>query len=37
MIELMRSHYYDSWVAQYVYPKNDFKVKLKVKGKTPLF
>jgi putative hemolysin len=25
MIEFMRSHYYDSVVAQYVHPKNDYK------------
>jgi formate C-acetyltransferase len=33
----MRSHYYDSVVAQYVHPKNDFKVKLKVKEKHLFF
>ncbi len=37
MIEFMRSHYYDSVVAQYVHPKNDFKVKLKVKEKHLFF
>ena len=29
MIEFMKSHYYDPYVAQYVRPKNEFKVKLK--------
>jgi putative hemolysin len=29
MIEFMRSHYYDSVVAQYVHPKNDYKVRLR--------
>lgn len=28
IIEFMRSHYYDSAVAQYIHPKNDFKVQL---------
>lgn len=28
MIEFMRSHYFDSAVAQYVHPKHEFKVKL---------
>ncbi len=28
MIEFMKSHYYDPYVAQYVYPKKEFKVKL---------
>ena len=37
MIEFMRSHYYDSVVAQYVHPKKDFKVKLKVKEKHLFF
>lgn len=37
MIEFMRSHYYDSVVAQYVHPKNDFKVRLKVKEKHLFF
>ena len=37
MIEFMRSHYYDSVVAQYVHPKNDFKVKLKEKEKHLFF
>lgn len=29
MIEFMKSHYYDPYVAQFVRPKNEFKVKLK--------
>ncbi|PZD78493.1 lysophospholipid acyltransferase family protein [Mesonia sp. K7] len=29
MIEFMKSHYYDPYVAQYVHPKKDYKVKLK--------
>ena len=37
MIEFMRSHYYDSVVAQYVHPKNDFKDQNLGKGKTPSF
>lgn len=37
MIEFMRSHYFDSVVAQYVHPKNDFKVRLKVKEKHLFF
>jgi hypothetical protein len=37
MIEFMRSHYYDSVVAQYVHPKNDYKVKLKEKDKSLFF
>ncbi|TWP24659.1 lysophospholipid acyltransferase family protein [Apibacter muscae] len=28
MVEFMRSHYYDAYVAQFVHPKNEFKVKL---------
>lgn len=37
MIEFMRSHYYDSVVAQYVHPKNDYKVRLKEKEKNLFF
>ena len=37
MIEFMRSHYYDSAVAQYIHPKNEFKVKLKEKDKSLFF
>lgn len=29
MIEFMKSHYYDPFVAQYIRPKKEFKVKLK--------
>jgi len=29
MIEFMKSNYYDPYLAQYVHPKKDFKVKLK--------
>ncbi len=28
MIEFMKSHYYDPYIAQYVHPKKEFKVKL---------
>ena len=28
MIEFMKSHYYDPYVAQYVHPKKEFKVKM---------
>lgn len=37
IIEFMRSHYYDSAVAQYVHPKNEFKVKLRERDKTMFF
>ena len=37
MIEFMRSHYYDSAVAQYIHPKNEFKVKLKERDKHLFF
>ena len=37
MIEFMRSHYYDSAVAQYVHPKNDFKVNLRERDKNLFF
>lgn len=37
MIEFMRSHYYDSAVAQYVHPKNEFKVKLRERDKSLFF
>lgn len=37
MIEFMRSHYYDSAVAQYIHPKNEFKVKLKDRDKSLFF
>ncbi len=29
MIEFMKSHYYDPYIAQYVHPKKEYKVKLK--------
>ncbi len=29
MIEFMKSHYYDSYIAQYIRPKKEYKVKLK--------
>lgn len=34
MIEFMRSNYYDSAVAQYVHPRNEFKVNLKDREKS---
>ena len=37
MIEFMRSHYYDSAVAQYVHPKNEFKIQLKERDKNLFF
>lgn len=37
MIEFIRSHYYDSAVAQYIHPKHDFKVKLKDRDKHLFF
>ncbi len=37
MIEFMKSHYYDPYVAQYVRPKKDFKVKLKDADKDFVF
>jgi hypothetical protein len=37
MIEFMRSHYYDSAVAQYIHPKKEFKVKLKDRDKNLFF
>ena len=37
MIEFMRSHYYDPYVAQYVRPKKEFKVKLKDGDKDFIF
>ncbi|MDT0690780.1 lysophospholipid acyltransferase family protein [Salegentibacter sp. F188] len=37
MIEFMRSHYYDSSIAQYVKPKKEFKVKLKDDDKDLVF
>lgn len=37
MIEFMRSHYYDSAVAQYIHPKHEFKVKLRERDKSLFF
>ncbi|MBA5629111.1 lysophospholipid acyltransferase family protein [Moheibacter lacus] len=37
MIEFMKSHYYDPYVAQYVRPKNEFKIKLKDEDKEFFF
>ena len=37
MIEFMRSHYYDPYVAQYIRPKKEFRVKLKDADKDFVF
>ncbi|WP_438965141.1 GNAT family N-acyltransferase [Flavobacterium sp.] len=37
MIEFMKSHYYDPYIAQYVHPKKEFKVKLKDADKEFIF
>jgi len=37
MIEFMKSHYWDPYVAQYIRPKNEFKVKLKDADKEFVF
>lgn len=37
MIEFMKSHYWDPYVAQYIHPKKDFKVKLKDADKEFIF
>jgi len=37
MIEFMKSHYYDPYVAQYVHPKKEFKVRLKDADKDFVF
>ncbi|WP_297508938.1 lysophospholipid acyltransferase family protein [Flavobacterium sp.] len=37
MIEFMKSHYYDPYVAQYVHPKRAYKVKLKDADKDFVF
>jgi len=37
MIEVMKSHYYDPYIAQYVHPKKEFKVKLKDADKDFIF
>ncbi len=37
MIEFMRSHYYDPVVAQYIHPKNDYKVYLSERDRNLFF
>jgi putative hemolysin len=37
MIEFMKSHYYDSYIAQYIRPKKEYKVKLKEDDKDFVF
>jgi len=37
MIEFMKSHYYDPFVAQYVHPKKEYKVKLRDADKDFIF
>jgi len=37
MIEFMRSHYYDPYIAQYIFPKKEFKVQLKDADKDFVF
>ena len=37
MIEFMKSNYYDPYVAQYIYPKKNYKVKLKDADKDFIF
>ncbi len=37
MIEFMKSHYYDPYIAQYVRPKQEYKVKLKDSDKDFVF
>jgi hypothetical protein len=37
MIEFMKSHYYDPYIAQYVHAKKEFKVKLKDADKDFIF
>ncbi|MFV0530468.1 MAG: GNAT family N-acyltransferase [Flavobacteriales bacterium] len=37
MIEFMRSHYYDASIAQYIHPKNEYKIKLKEEDKNFIF
>ncbi len=37
MIEFMKSHYYDPYIAQYIYPKKEYKVKLKDADKDFVF
>jgi len=37
MIEFMKSHYWDPYVAQYIRPKKEFKVRLKDADKEFVF
>lgn len=37
MIEFMKSNYYDPYIAQYIHPKNEYKVKLKDADKDFIF
>jgi putative hemolysin len=37
MIEFMKSHYYDPYIAQYIHPKKEYKVKLKDTDKDFVF
>jgi hypothetical protein len=37
MIEFMKSHYYDPYIAQYIQPKKEFKVQLKDADKDFVF
>ena len=37
MIEFMKSHYYDPYIAQYVHPKKEYRVKLKDADKDFIF
>jgi putative hemolysin len=37
MIEFMKSHYYDPYIAQYVHPKKEYKIKLKDADKDFIF
>ena len=37
MIEFMKSHYYDPYIAQYIQPKKEYKVKLKDADKEFIF
>lgn len=37
MIEFMKSHYYDPYIAQYIHPKKEYKIKLKDADKDFVF
>ena len=37
MIDFMKSHYYDPYIAQYIFPKKEYKVKLKDDDKDFVF